>query len=632
MEFKYGVNPHAPSQETHDPETMNEPLLEEGRALAALSRTGLCGLGPSRLLRMYRTGRSQRYRPGERLRERRPGFWVVLDGQVEVHTQNGTVFATLGRGSVWGPEEASKGSTVPLELFAGGPDGAWVLFVENHDPREPLPRPQCDSPDEYLHLVSTPPVAMGRVLTLRSRERLNLEVLTELLARTIVNDFEDKVVIVRRGTRPGLVPGESVHPRLFRASIVDGGLPFPPDRFDYILADEDASRLLAHHPALQHTTLQLTRRLPSPAAPEPEADTLLTLLMPVLSAPLEGELEGVVDPKQMPLLQRGCWIHLPDDVLSGARTGLERLDERTRQHLSRWARAVTNRQVGIALSGGGAWGFYHYVVLEALTRGKVPIDVITGSSIGSVMGAYYSVLGMDGLRHFRDRCTRGELNLLTRLSVLSTGPLEALFRRDLGDVQLDELSVRVHPVALNLSTGKATAFTRGPLGLAVRASSSAPGLWGPTLLQPHHFVDGTAVDNLPALWLPHLGADLTFSCNCYPAQLRPYRQRIPGRLGRLLKELNPAGRVLDLVSSGSTLLHASGSLGARMSTRAFHKSPVEDSLLQATNFRRAEEIIRYAREDPVLNETLMEFMKDWEKLRASRGQVRESEPRRALSS
>ncbi len=632
MEFKHGVNPHAHHQETQETETTNEPLLEEGRVLAALSHSGLCGLGPSRLLRMYRSGRSQRYRPGERLRERRPGFWVVLDGQVEVRTQEAKVVATLGRGSIWGPEEGPKGSMPPLELLAGEPDGAWVLFVENHDAREPPPRIQCDSPEGYLHLASTPPTAMGRVFQLRSRERLNLDALMELLARTIVNDFEDKVVIVRRGTRPGLFASEPVHPRLFRALIVDGKLPFRPDAFDYIFVDEDAARLLAHHPALQHTTLQLTRKLPPATAPEPEEDTLLTLLMPVLPRPVDGALEGVVDPKQLPLLQRGCWIHLPDDVLTGARTGLERLDDRTRRHLSRWARAVTNRRVGIALSGGGAWGFYHYVVLEELTRGKVPIDVITGSSIGSVMGAYYSVLGLDGLRHFRDRCTRGELNLLARLSVLSTGPLEALFRKDLDDVQLDELSVRIHPVALNLSTGKATAFTRGPLGLAVRASSSAPGLWGPTLLQPHHFVDGTAVDNLPALWLPHLGADLTFSSNCYPAQLRHYRQLVPGRLGRLLKELNPAGRLLDLVSSGSTLLHASGSLGARMSTRAFHKSPVEDSLLQATNFRRAEEIIRYAREDPVLNETLMEFVTDWQKLRASRGQLREAEPRRALSS
>jgi len=613
---------------TQEIEGANEPLLEEGRALAALSRSVLSGLGPSLLLRMYRTGRSRRYQPGERLCEQSPGFWVVLDGQVELQTQDSEVLATLGRSSIWNVEGCRKSIPRPLEPLAGEPDGAWVLFVEK-DAREPLPLTQRDSTSGHLHLASAGLPAVGRVFHLRSQEELDLDALTELLARTIVHDFEDKVVIVRKGRYPKLLPSKPEHPRLFQASIVNGHLPFAPDEFDYIFADEQASRLLAHHPALRHTTIQLTRELP-PAGQEPEEDTLLTLLMPVSPSPVDGGLEGVVD-KQMPLLQRGCWLHLPDDVLSGARTGFAGLDERTRQHLSRWARGVTNRRVGLALSGGGAWGFYHYVILEELTHRKIPIDVITGSSIGSVMGAYYSVLGLDGLRRFRARCARGEINLLTRLSVLSTWLLEALFEKDLGEVQLDQLSVRVHPVALNLTTGEAIAFTRGPLGLAVRASSSAPGLWGPTLLRPRHFVDGAAVGNLPALWLPHLGADLTFSSNCYPAQLRPYQQLIPGNLGQLLKELNPVGRLLDLVSSGSTLLHASGSLGARMSTRAFYKSPVEDSLSRASDFCRADEIIRHAREDPLLNETLALFVKDWERLRASRGQVHVAEQqRRAL--
>jgi len=603
-------------------ERANEPLLEEGRVLAALNHSELSVLGPSLLLRMYRSGRTQRYQPGEQLSERNPGFWVVLDGQVELRSQNNNdkVLATLGRSSIYRMQGELTEGTLPVDLVAGEPDGAWVLFVENHDTR-----------GARLQQVSDSPPSAGRLIQLRSQEALNLDALTELLARTIVDDFEDKVVIVRGGPRPDVLPIKPVHPRLSQEWMVDGHLPhFSPEAFDYIFVDEEASRLLLErHPKLERTILQLTRE-PSPAVPKPGEETLLTLLMPVSSSPVAGGLEGVVDPKQLPLLQKGCWLHLPDDVLSGARTGLDRLDERTRQHLSRWARAVTHRQVGLALSGGGAWGFYHYVVLEELARGKVPIDVITGSSIGSVMAAYYSVLGLDGLQRFRDRCTRGDLNLLTLLNMLSTAPLEALLRRDLGDVQLDELSVRVHPVALDLSTGKATAFTRGPLALAVRASGSAPGLWGPTLLKPHHFVDGSAVENLPSLWLPRLGADLTFSCNCYPAQLRPYHQRIPGPIGRFLKELNPVERLLDLVSSGSALLHRSDGLGDSMSNRAFHKSPVEDSLLRATNFHRAEEIIGHAKQDNALNESMGQFVKDWEKLRAPRRQARLSEPRRAL--
>ncbi|EPX57194.1 hypothetical protein D187_006948 [Cystobacter fuscus DSM 2262] len=614
----------AHSKRTHEPENVKNPLLEEGRALAALSRSELGGLGPSQLLRMYRSGRARWYAPGERLSEQGPGFWVVLDGQLELWTRDDKLLATLGRSSICGVEEGLE----------GGAEGAWVLFVENHDARGRLPRTRSQraSTINYLHLPSTERPLVCEVIQLRSRKRLNLGTLLELLAKTLVNDFKEKVVIVGKGTRPKRPPGRPTPPYLFHASIEEVKSTSWLEEFDYVFAaDEEAARVLKqHHHEFQHTTIELTRDPPTRSSPRPGEDILRTHLLPVSPSPVHGGLEGSANPGELLLGQRSCWLHLPDDILSGARTEFETLDERTREHLSRWARVITHRQVGLGLSGGGAWGFYHYVVLEKLTREKIPIDIITGSSIGSVMGAYYSVHGMDGLEHFRNRCSRGELNQLTWLNMLSTSPLETLLRKDLNNAQLDQLSLRMHPVAINLSTGETTTFTRGPLSLAVRASSSAPGLWGPTLLNPRHFVDGAAADNLPALWLPHLGADLTFSCNCYPAQLRPYRQLIPGPIGRLLKELNPVERLMDLVSSGSTLLHASGSLGARMSTRAFQKSPMENSLLRSIDFRRAKEIIEHARQDLALNESLERFVADWEKLRTRHRQVRGPELQYAI--
>lgn len=624
MERRRGVRPDDCSRRPHEAEETNEHMMEEARALAALSRSRLKELGPSRLLRLYRSNESHRYRPNQQLPERCPGFWVVLDGTVELRTSNKRVPTTLGTGSVWNVKKGSKGCT--------GPAGAWVLFVKNHGALEALEWNQARHGSSSGHLrlvVPAEPCPVVRVLQLRSQERLNLAALTKLLARTIVHDFKDTVVIVRKGTRPSC---KRVGSHLFQASLVDGHLPFHPDAFDYIFADEEAAHLLEqHHPRFQHTLLQLTRKR-SPAMPEPTKDTLLTLLMPVAPGPVDGGREGAADAEKPPLEQRSCWLHLPDDVLSGACTRLEELDERTRQHLSRWARAVTHRKVGLALSGGGVWGFYHYVVLKELTCRKVPIDVITGSSIGSVMGAYYSVLGMDGLELFRHRCNRGDLQLLSWLNMLSTAPLEGLVRWDLGEVQLEELSLRVHPVALNLTTAKATVFKCGPLDRAVRASCSAPGLWGPTLQRPCRLVDGATVRDIPAMWLPFVGTgvDLTFSCNCFPAQRRPYQQLFPGSIGRLLTGLNPVGRLLDLIASGCSLIHASGDLGARMSTQSFYKTPVEDSLARAINFRRADEIICLAHQDPALNESLDLFVKDWEKCRARRGQLREPEPRRAV--
>src|SRR5262249_59383681 len=56
---------------------------------------------------------------------------------------------------------------------------------------------------------------------------------------------------------------------------------------------------------------------------------------------------------------------------------------------SRWARAVTNRQVGLALSGGGASCYGVVPLIRGLCWNNVPIDVVGGVSGGAYIGAYY---------------------------------------------------------------------------------------------------------------------------------------------------------------------------------------------------------------------------------------------------
>lgn len=624
-----------PSQETLHTTNVSESLLSHAKTLATLNHSDLSGLGPSLLLQLLRSSETRQCLPGERLcavGEPLSGFWVVLDGLLELRSRAGTVIATLGRSSVFGVEECLEESSATMALHAGAPDGAQVLFVRSQDVHHLLAQslPRCAFMGERLQVALSEHPEQFDVLRLTGPQGMNLPALMELLARTIVSDFQDRVLLVSKGTRRGLATGGNTRPYPMRAWMVDEHLPFDPGDFDYIFADEDSARLLARHPSAHLHTIQLTRELPS----RPERDngeTLVTLLLPMSQRPLHARLEGVFCPEELLLHQSGCWLRLPDELLRADNLQPDELAGRPREELSRWARAVTHRRVGLGLSGGGAWGFYHYVLIEELTRRKVPIDIITGSSIGSVLGAYYSVLGVDGLRLFRERCTEGQISLLVLLNILTTRPIEYLLEKDLGPVQLDQLPVRLHPVATDITSGKAMTFTRGPVSLAVRASSSAPGLWGPTLLPPRHFVDGGTADNLPALWLPYFGADLTFSCNCYPAQLRPYRQLIPGSIGRVLKQISPMGRWQDLLSSGSQMLHANGGLGARMSTCAYQISPHESSPLRATEFLRPDEFIQQARKDEALLARIEEFASHWEALRGPHGQVRRPEVLPAIS-
>ncbi|MCY1076527.1 patatin-like phospholipase family protein [Archangium lansingense] len=625
-----------PSRERLHTTNVSELLLAHSKSLAALNHSDLSGLGPSLLLQLLRSSQTRPCQPGERLceeGEKLSGFWVVLDGLLELRSRSGTVIATLGRSSVFGVEESLEEATAPLSLYGGSPDGAQVLFVRCEDVHHLVAQaiPRCAVLGERLQVALAEHPEQFDVLHLTGPRGLNLPALTELLARTIAADFGDRVLLVRKGDHRGVVPRGNSRPGLLQVWMVDERLPFDPSHFDYIFADEDSARLLARHPSAHSLTIQLTRELPSQPEQDNGQDTLVTVLMPMSQKPLRAGLEGAYSPEELLLHQRGCWLHLPHEVLQGSDTEPDELEGQAREELSRWARAVTHRRVGLGLSGGGAWGFYHYVLLEELTRRKVPIDVITGSSIGSVMGAYYSVRGAAGLQLFRERCTEGQVSLIVLLNILTTLPIEHLLEKDLGSVQLDQLPVRLHPVATDITSGKAMAFTRGPVSLAVRASSSAPGLWGPTLLPPRHFVDGGTADNLPALWLPYFGADLTFSCNCYPAQIRRYRQLIPGPIGRFIKGINPMGRWQDLLSSGSQMLHANGGLGARMSTCAYQISPHESSPLRATEFLRPDEFIQQAQRDEALLAKVEEFAAHWEALRSSHSQVRRAEARPAVS-
>src|SRR5262249_55335990 len=101
-----------------------------------------------------------------------------------------------------------------------------------------------------------------------------------------------------------------------------------------------------------------------------------------------------------------------------ARRPLDLLPEAARQSFARWARAVTWRRVGVGLGGSGAWGCAPVALMKQLEERGVPIDLVGGSSSGSLMGAFYSVLGRAGLDLAVERGAR--LEKLAWLSVVTS--------------------------------------------------------------------------------------------------------------------------------------------------------------------------------------------------------------------
>ena len=191
---------------------------------------------------------------------------------------------------------------------------------------------------------------------------LPLAALVDLLAQEIVAAFGDSVLVVHAGGAAPRAPTADQH-GVFHVdgAAADPGI-FARD-FDYLLLDGFA-------PEEVTADLQVTidGRAPLPRTGG-SPRTLVTVLIDD-RLPTAPTLEGIPGPA----IDGGvhftpCPLRL-DCAAVAARwrpgVALTTFDDSIRDSLARWARAITGRRVGVALSGGGAWGFYHVVALRRL--------------------------------------------------------------------------------------------------------------------------------------------------------------------------------------------------------------------------------------------------------------------------
>ncbi|WP_228027143.1 patatin-like phospholipase family protein [Pseudaquabacterium pictum] len=207
-------------------------------------------------------------------------------------------------------------------------------------------------------------------------------------------------------------------------------------------------------------------------------------------------------------------------------------------------------RIGLVLSGGGARGLAHVGVLKVLEEMQIPIDVITGTSMGAIVGGLYA----SGMRAtelerelkavawadlFTTRVARPQLSqrrkeedfeisplvelgwrngeLQVPLSAVSSRGLESLLRRytlPVRDVQrFDQLPIRFRAVATDMESGAAVVLDSGDLALALRSSMSVPGVFSPTEVNGRVLGDGGLVNNLPIDVARALGADVVIAVN-----------------------------------------------------------------------------------------------------------------------
>jgi len=198
-------------------------------------------------------------------------------------------------------------------------------------------------------------------------------------------------------------------------------------------------------------------------------------------------------------------------------------------------------KIALALGGGAARGFAHIGVIKALEAQGIVPDILVGTSAGSVVAALYAS-GIDGfelqkLAFGMDDSTVSDWTLPDR-GVIRGEALQNYINNALGNRPMEKLPRLLGVVATDLQSGEMIVFRRGNVGMAVRASSSVPGIFQPVRIGNREYVDGGLVSPVPAEVARNLGADVVIAVDI---SSKPRNANVSGTIDVLLQTFTIMG-------------------------------------------------------------------------------------------
>lgn len=174
------------------------------------------------------------------------------------------------------------------------------------------------------------------------------------------------------------------------------------------------------------------------------------------------------------------------------------------------------KKIGLALGGGSAKGVAHVGVLKVLEENNLKVDMVSGTSIGSLVGAFYCS-GMSAEEMTKEMFSIDitkffELNL-PRHGFIKGNKIETYIREKLPIKRFEDLKIPLFITASDLTTGDLIVFNKGDIAKAIRASISIPGVFNPVENNGRILVDGGIVDPLPTQILKENKADKIIAVN-----------------------------------------------------------------------------------------------------------------------
>lgn len=190
------------------------------------------------------------------------------------------------------------------------------------------------------------------------------------------------------------------------------------------------------------------------------------------------------------------------------------------------AREWSERLVGLVLGSGAAYGLAHIGVLRVLEQEKIPVDVIAGSSIGALMGAFWAA-GYDSYEIEKIAKSLDRRSVFFKL--LGFGDVSAphmgffkgrqiirFLTQYFKDLSFQDLKIPLKVNATDLLTSKKVVFESGSLVGALRATVSIPGFFRPFQYRGGFLLDGGILDPLPIKTLSDMGVKKIIAVNVLP--------------------------------------------------------------------------------------------------------------------
>lgn len=202
-------------------------------------------------------------------------------------------------------------------------------------------------------------------------------------------------------------------------------------------------------------------------------------------------------------------------------------------------------KVALVLGGGAVRGFAHVGVIKVLEAHGIQPDLVVGTSAGSVVGVLYAA-GYSGfeLQKIAFKLEEESVGdwMIPNRGFIKGEALQEYINQAIHKQPLEKLKRPFAAVATDLQSGEMMVFQRGNAGMAVRASSSIPGLFQPVAINGHDYVDGGLVSPVPVNVARLLGADVVIAVDI---SAKPRYARVEGLTDILLQTFGIMGQAIS---------------------------------------------------------------------------------------